>query len=367
MERLLASRGLMSIFGVIVTGAIVVVAYFIVFDPAKRTQSYCALMPDAVGLYNGNQVTMLGVAVGTVTGIEPQGEAVRVDFDVDAVHPLRGNISATTVSDTIVANRNLAVIGDANASVDWDPNTCITHTLTPKSLTRTLNALSELADELNGSDDPAENARIANGITAFDNATAGTGPQINDLIHKLGRALSSPDAAIGHIGALVDALSSLSASVSTGWGDIKDMLTRFAVVLEQVNSEVLAPVAPIVDDLRAIIPWLNDVTTKFGGPILQVLDASVPLLHFIGANVGTIEEIIRMIPPVAGAFQRSTDPHSGKPALTYAPPSVAIAQSNANQVCSAVNVIAPGRCASSADGLADVQLVQFVLAVAGAR
>ncbi|MGB3675420.1 MlaD family protein [Antrihabitans stalactiti] len=357
----------MSILGVIVTGAMVVIAYFIVFEPAKKTQSYCALMPDAVGLYTGNQVTMLGVAVGTVTDIEPQGEAVRVDFEVDADHPLRGKLSATTVSDTIVANRNLAVLGDGHASADWDPNMCITHTLTPKSMTRTLNALGELADELNGSDDPAEKARIVDGINAFDKATAGTGPRINELIQKLGGALDSPNAAIGHIGALVDALSSLSASVSTGWDDIRGMLTRFAVVLQQVNSEILAPVGPVVDDLRAIIPWLNDITTKFGGPILQVLDASVPLLHFIGANVGTIQEIIRMIPPVAGAFQRSTDPRSGKPALTYASPIVAIAQTNADQVCAAVNMVAPGRCASAANGLADVQLVPLVLAIAGAR
>lgn len=357
----------MSIAGVIVTGAMLVVAYFIAFDPAKKTQSYCAILPDAIGLYPGNHVTMRGVAVGTVTDIEPQGETVRVDFKVDADRPVRGNMSATTVSDTIVADRNLAVLTDAKASTEWDPNVCTTHTLTPKSMTQTLNALGKLADELNGSNDPAEKARIVNGVSAFDNATSGTGPRINELIKKLGGALNSPDAAIGHIGALVDALSSLSASVSTGWGDIKDMLTRFAVVLQQVNGEVLAPVVGIVDDLRAIIPWLNDITTKFGGQILRVLDASVPLLHFVGANVGRLEEIIRMVPPVVGAFQHSADPGSGKLALTYAPPNVAIAQSNADQVCAAANAVAPGVCASASNGLANVQLVPLVLGMAGAR
>lgn len=355
----------MSIAGVIVTGTVLVVAYFIVFEPAKKTQSYCAVMPDATGLYTGNHVTMRGVAVGTVTGVRPQDETVRVDFTVDADHPLRGNVSATTVSDTIVADRNLAVIG-GDADTDWDPKVCITNTLTPKSMTQTLNALSNLADELNGGNDPDETARIADGIDALDTATSGTGPRINELIKKLGRALNSPDAAIGHIGALVDALSSLSASISTGWGDIKDMLTRFAVVLQQVNGEILAPVVGVVDSLRAIIPWFNDITTMFGGKILQVLDASVPLLHFIGANVGTLEEIIRMIPPVVGAFQHSIDPRSGTPALTYASPKVAIAQSNADQVCAAVNLVAPGRCLSAANGLAEVALVPLVLGMAGA-
>lgn len=356
----------MTLAAVAVTAAILVVAYIIVFEPGKRTQSYCALMPDAIGLYTGNHVTIRGVAVGTVTRVEPMGETVRVDFKIDADHPLRGNISATTVSDTIVADRNLAVIG-SDADTDWDPTVCITNTLTPKSMTQTFNALSNLADELNGGNDPEEIARIANGIDALDTATSGTGPRINELIQKLGRALNSPDAAIGHIGALVDALSSLSASISTGWGDIKDMLTRFAVVLQQVNGEVLAPVVGVVDSLRAIIPWFNDITTKFGGKILQILDASVPLLHFIGANVGTLEQIIKMIPPVVGAFQRSIDPRSGKPALSYAAPKVAIAQSNAEQVCVVVNLVSPGRCPSAANGLVEVPLVPLVLGMAGAR
>ncbi|NMN98896.1 MlaD family protein [Antrihabitans stalactiti] len=366
MNRILASRGFMSVTGVLVAAALVLFAYVITFDPAKKMQSYCALMPDAVGLYTGNHVTMFGLTVGTVTDIAPQGETVRVDFDVDADHPLRGAVSATTVSDTLVADRNLAVLSDTDAT-DWDPNTCITRTLTPKSMTRTLNALATLADTLNGSNDPVDAGRVNDGIHAIDTAISGTGPRINELITKLGVAFNSPDAAIGHIGELIDVLSELSASVSTGWGDIKDMLLPFADVLDYVNQKVWVPGAGILDSLRQLIPMINDITTMFGEPILQVLDATVPVIHFIGANVATLREIITMIPPILGAFTRSSDPQTGKPGVTYAPPKVAIPASNADQVCATVNTLAPGRCSSAADGLATIDLLPVVLGLAGTR
>ncbi|WP_240963410.1 MlaD family protein [Antrihabitans stalactiti] len=364
MNRILASRGFMSVAGVLVACTLVFVAYVIAYDPAKKTQSYCALMPDAVGLYTGNNVTMLGVPVGTVTDIWPQGETVRVDFDVDADHRLRGAVSATTLSDTLVADRNLAVLGDGE-STEWDPSTCITRTLTPKSMTQTLNALGNLANELNGGDDPTATGRINTGIKAIDNAVAGTGPRINELIKKIGVALNSPDAAIGHIGELIDVLNELSASVSTGWGDIKDMLVPFAGVLDYVNEQVWLPIAGIIDSLRVLIPMVNDITTMFGEPILQVLDATVPIVHFIGANVGTLQEIITMIPPLVGAFTRSIDPRTGAPALTYSPPKVAIPQSNADQVCTAVNALSPGRCATATDGLMTLDLLPVVLGSVG--
>lgn len=308
----------MSIAGVAVAIAVAIFGCVIAFDPGKKMQSYCAMLPDTIGLYTGNHVTMRGIPVGTVTRIAQQGQFIRVDFDVDATYPLRGDVAATTVSDTLVADRNLAVLSGTESSPQWDPGHCVTNTLTPKSMTETLRAISKLAGELGGGDDPAEQDRIRTSVGALDAATSGTGPRINALINKLGAALQSPDAAIGHVGALITSLSSLSASVSTNWAPIKDMLPRLDDLFSQVNSDVWVPVVEIVDSLTAILPWLNDITREFGGPILNGLDATVPYIRFVAAKVGTLTEIIHMIPPIVGAFAQSVDPSSGKLSVTYA-------------------------------------------------
>src|SRR5690606_18427846 len=80
VKRILGSQAFMSIAGALVIVLLAVVGYVIAFDPIKETRSYCAIMPDSVGLYEGNKVSMRGIDVGTVTGIRPDGAAVRVDF-----------------------------------------------------------------------------------------------------------------------------------------------------------------------------------------------------------------------------------------------------------------------------------------------
>ncbi|MGX1806098.1 MlaD family protein [Nocardia sp. NPDC055321] len=354
----------MSIATVTALSAVVLAGYSLIFDTDKEMRSYCALMPDAIGLYVGNHVTLSGVPVGSVSGIEPVGEKVRVDFEVDAAHPLRGQAGATTVSHTLVADRDLEVLSE-HGGAEWDSRTCLTRTLTPKSMTQTINALGKLADELGGGTDPAQSGQVRQAISALDAATTGTGPRINQLIKQLGVALSSPDAAIGHIGELIDALSSLAHSASTGWGDIKALLLPFSDTLEFVNEKMWVPITEIVDSLRVLIPLLNDITTTFGAPIREVLDASVPALRLLAANVGSLQSIVGMIPPIAGAFDRSIDPGTGRPVLTYALPRLSLPPGQAESVCAAINALTPGRCSSAADGLAGLALIPLVLGLAG--
>ncbi|MBJ8339070.1 MCE family protein [Antrihabitans sp. YC3-6] len=365
LNKMLGARAFMSVAGVVVIALVTTVAYFVIMKPTKEMTSYCAVMADSIGLYPGNHVTMRGMPVGTVTATTPQGPTVRVEFDVDAKFPLPADVSATTMSDTLVADRDLAVLGMGTTTENWDSGICITKTLTPKSLTETLDSLAKLFSETLGSEAGSARTVLGDGISALDNATVGSGPQLNDIINKLGSALKSPDAAIGRIGSLIDALSSLASSIALGWSDIKSMMIRFTPVIDQVNNELFVEVPPIVDGFQQLLPMLNDITTIFGDPIFKVLDSTVPLLRWISANVGSLQEIIAMIPPIATAFTRSVDPVSGATAMSYATPTVAVAQPQADLACAAINAITPGQCRG--EEMMRVPLAQLLLGIAGAR
>ncbi|MEC3919387.1 MlaD family protein [Nocardia sp. CDC160] len=361
--RILASRSFMSVLGAALVAVLGAVAAFVLLDPVAKRIGYCAIMPDAVGLYSGNDVTLRGIKVGTVTGIRAEGTGVRVDFRLDAAHPLRGDVSAATVSDTIVADRRLAVNGGGGA--EWNPAQCITKTATPKSLTQTLDALAKLADELQ-TGDSAQGDGIGAAVTQFDRSTADLGPQFNDVITRLAAALRSPDAAIAHIGSLIDTLTSLWQSVAHGWGNLREMLTGLAPILNLANG-VWGRVVELVNSLVVLLPMLNDITTKYGGPILNLLDQTVPFLDLVAAHVGTLEQLIDLVPAVAKGFRDVADPQTGRMAVTYAGPRVALPQADADQVCAAVNALAPGRCGDAGDGLASMDLGTLVLGLAGVR
>ncbi|MBB5912668.1 virulence factor Mce-like protein [Nocardia transvalensis] len=365
LHTALGSRVTMSVAGALALVAVAVLGYITVADPLRRTESYCALMPDSVGLYAGNHVTMRGVPVGTVTGIHPAGDKVRVDFAVDADHPVLTDASATTLSRNVTTDRDLAVLNSGTVLDRWDPRQCITRTLTPKSLTETLHAVAGLSKQLLGTE-PRQDDAIGRLVTQLNSATAGTGPQLNALIGKIGSALDHPDAAIGRLSAIIDSLAALSDSVSTHWGTIDSMVRGLESILHQVNDELFSETTTIIDDFRRVLPMLNDITTMFGDPIFLLLDASVPLIRFLGAHIATLRQIIDMVPVITGAFTAIVDPRTGAPGLTFAPPRVALPTPEGDKICAAVNSVAPGRCSATGD-TANVDLVRMILATAGAR
>ncbi|AHH18453.1 Mce family protein MceD [Nocardia nova SH22a] len=364
MKRVLASRGFISVLGACTVAIVVVVAYLLVAQPMRKKLSYCALMPDAVGLYEGNQVTMRGIAVGTVTTVRPHGAGVRVDFTTDADHPLRGKVTATTVSDTLVADRTLAVLGDGPSSAPWPGDRCITETFTPKSISESLAAFTQLSKDLGGGD-PDDRA-VRQSLDSFAAATSGTGPSLNALINQLGRVLRSPDAAIGHIGALIDATASLSSAVAANWDDIKVALTQAPDGLAFIN-QVWDTTTQLIDSMQVIFPWLDNLAREYGRPLLNGLDAAGPGLKLLAANVGTIQQLLDLVPPVVDAMRRTVDPQTGRVTVNYAQPSVALPAPAAAQICTAVDALRPGSCADGSNGLTKLPLLPLVLQLSGAR
>lgn len=359
LKRMLGSQAFISVTGALLVALLAVVGYLIFFDPMKKTVAYCAIMPDSVGLYAGNKVTMRGIPVGTVDSIDADGAKVKVKFSVDAEYPVYADAAATTVSDSIVADRNLAVLNSGKDLAHWDSSQCITKSLTPKSITETLTALADLSAQLQQAQAPDA---LAHGFSALDAATTGAGPQINAIVKKLGSALAQPDADIGHLAGIFDAFASVGQKVEDHWGDLRSMLLRLAPALNNASTELLGPGAELIDRLGQALPMINDLVTIAGDPIMRALDDTLPLVRLLRANVGSLSEIMLKLPVLTNAAQNMMG--SG---VTYGSPRAALPTPQAEQVCAAINAGTPGACTDAANGLVNVPLVPLVLGMAGAR
>ncbi|MEC3920612.1 MlaD family protein [Nocardia sp. CDC160] len=358
-KRMLGSQAFMSVAGAVLIAVLAVVGYLVWFDPMKKTVSYCAIMPDAVGLYAGNKVTMRGIPVGTVDSIDADGTKVKVKFSVDARYPVYADAQATTVSDSIVADRNLAVLNSGKNLQHWDSAQCITKTLTPKSITETLTALADLSSQLQQAQAPDA---LAHGLSALDAGTQGAGPQINEIVKKLGSALAQPDADIGHLAGIFDAFASVGQKVEDHWGDLRSMLLRLGPALNNATTELIGPGAQLVDRLGELLPMLNDLVTIAGDPIMKALDDTLPLVRLLRANIGSLSDIMRKLPVLTTAAQNLMS--NG---ISYGSPRAALPAPQADQVCAALNAASPGTCTDAANGLVNVPLVPLVLGMAGAR
>ncbi|HVM27303.1 MAG TPA: MCE family protein [Mycobacteriales bacterium] len=69
------------------------------------TKTLTARFDRAVGVYEASDVRILGVRIGQVTAIEPEGDAVRVEMEYDAQYDIPADAQALVVAPSIVSDR----------------------------------------------------------------------------------------------------------------------------------------------------------------------------------------------------------------------------------------------------------------------
>ena len=87
-----------------------------------ETKTVTAHFSRAVSIYEGSQVFVLGVPIGTVTAVVPEGNSVRVEMEYDAEHKVPADAQAVIVTPTLVADRfvQLTPAWTEGAAQDWD-------------------------------------------------------------------------------------------------------------------------------------------------------------------------------------------------------------------------------------------------------
>lgn len=92
------------VIGLVVLAIVLVGAYFVFFSGGSK-KHVTAQFESAIGIYTGTPVRILGVNVGTVTGVHPSGAYVTVDMDYDSKYTLAPNAGAVEVANSLVSDR----------------------------------------------------------------------------------------------------------------------------------------------------------------------------------------------------------------------------------------------------------------------
>ena len=234
-----------------------------------------ARFDSAAGLYEGNEVAVLGIAVGRVTTIEARGTHVAVTMEIDGGTDIPADVQAVAVSTSVLTDRHVELTPVyAGGEVLQDNDTVIPG----------LYAAGEVACvSVHGSNRLGTNSLLdinvfgkRAGIYAAEYAlqadfvvgmTAGNGVGIRSALGRLSEAMklsSDQGAATGNqLTAIVDNLSVLSSTAAANDADIREFgeaTGRLSEVLAESNlgwgdtgtyiNEVLAQATSLLQDNR---------------------------------------------------------------------------------------------------------------------
>lgn len=327
--------------------------------------SYCAMMPDSVGLYVDNPVTHLGFPIGKVAAITPAALAVRVDFTIDGGRSIPAEAKAVTRSTSILADRALELVGDYAEGPSLRPGVCVplSRSLTPKSLSEVIGSSTNFINSIN----PAGSDNVGAMVAGIDQASRNQGAPANKFLTTTSSVLDSPDQAIGDLNSITLNLSQLTTMLVDVQPTLKGV---FDDASNSVAREVADTFVGATDSFEGIIPVIDaaaSIEKELGPQLQQLLDALSVVIRKATPRAPYYASLLNVAPRIINGIANLANNKDFT--LHYHPPTYRLRSPDGVLQCNLMNASMPGSCANvnGTPYAVDVALLQYILTQAANR
>jgi phospholipid/cholesterol/gamma-HCH transport system substrate-binding protein len=308
---------------VCVLGLLLVAGLYTVLQPAPGTR-ITAYFDRAVGLYAGSAVRVLGIEVGTVDAVVPDGGVVRVELTVRPEFPIPPDASAVVVAPSLVSDRYVQltpayVEGPAMASGAVIPRE---RTATPVEVDALMRSIDELSTALGPTGANADGALSSVLDTAAANLD-GNGQNLNTTLTRLGELAGTLSDSRGDLFTTIDNLHRFTGTLAESDAQIRDFQSRLADVTgfladerEQLGRS-LGSLAGALEDVDAFIADNKDL-------IAANVDRLAGITKALVDQREALAEVIDIAPLGASNFVNAYDAASGSVAVRGAFPELAL-------------------------------------------
>jgi phospholipid/cholesterol/gamma-HCH transport system substrate-binding protein len=254
-----------------------------------------ALLSDSAGLFVGNDVGVLGVKVGKVTAITPDGPNVRVTLSVDADQPIPKDAGAVVVARSVATDRYLELTPVYHSGPKMADGAVIeeSRTRTPVDFDDVLGALNTFATGIAGTKETKDAIKnlLASGSSALD----GKGEDFNRAVTALGGAVDSISGQRDNITSTVKSLDTLTGTIASNQTLVRDFITQ----VSQASQLLAAERQNFQSSLRSLgsaVESIADFAHKNRQQLVTALQQSTTLMSSLLTKRDRLTEILRVMP-----------------------------------------------------------------------
>jgi phospholipid/cholesterol/gamma-HCH transport system substrate-binding protein len=269
-------------------------------DVEKNT--YSAYFAEANGLFVGDEVRILGVAVGVVDKIEPQPTSSKVTFSVDKQYAVPADARAAILSPSLVTSRAIQLVPAYSAGPKLSPGASIplNRTAVPIEWDDFRRQLEKLTDALQ----PTSPGGV-NSVGEFINSAAdnlrGQGDTARDTVLKLSQAIS----ALGdHADDIFSTVRNLQLLVTALYSS-SDLLASFNENLASVTTLLTNTPNEVANAMKGLDQALADVRDFLAEnreAIGVTFDRLGSITTALNDSRGDIKQILHIAPTVFQNF-----------------------------------------------------------------
>ena len=259
------------------------------------TMTVKAYFADSAGLFVGNDVGVLGVNVGKVTAIEPDGDKVLVTMEIDADQPVPADAGAVVVARSVATDRyvELTPVYRSGPRLHAGSTIALDKTRTPVDFDQILESLNRFATGIGG------NKRTTKAVQRFIDAGAaalqGRGPLLNQTIHSLAEGVDGIAGQRENIAATLKSLDVLLSTVASNQQTARTFIRQVAEASSMLADER--------ENFRQALRALDKAVTTVArfavdnrAEIVRNLDGGTKLMQTVLSKQNQLAEILRVMP-----------------------------------------------------------------------
>lgn len=220
------------------------------------TTRITAYFDRTVAIYPGSEVRVLGVEVGSVDSVEPQGDKVKVVLNVDRSVDIPADAKAVQINPSIVGDRyiQLTPVYSGGAKIARTATIPRDRTATPVEVDQLYKSVKDLSDAL-GPNGANKNGAVTDLVDVSAANLAGNGEALGTSIANLSRAARYFSDARGDI---FDTVKNLQSFVSMLAANDKQVRT-FNVQLASLSGFLADERKDLGDSLNLLSYALGDI------------------------------------------------------------------------------------------------------------
>src|SRR6201997_897566 len=271
------------------------------------TTTVVAYFPEALALYSGDKVEIMGIRVGSVDKIEPAGDKMKVTFHYANKYKVPADASAVILNPTLVASRVIQLEPPYEGGPVLADNAVIPieRTRVPVEWDQLRNDTANIIDKL-GPTAEQPKGPFGDVIDSFADGLAGKGKQINTALNNLSAALTALNEGRGDFFAVLHSLAlfvnalhqndkqfvALNQNLAQFTNSFTNTDHELADAVQQFNK-LLPTVRKFFDENREVLAHdignLAEVTTTVVQPEpLNGLETALHIFPTFGANFQSI-------------------------------------------------------------------------------
>lgn len=284
--------------------------FFLVRDEPE-TKTVTAHFSRAVSIYKGSQVRVLGVPIGTVTAVVPEGNSVRVEMEYDAEHKVPADAQAVIVTPTLVADRfvQLTPAWTRGPVMADGADIALPDTGTPVELDRIYSSLRDLSEAL-GPNGVNKDGSLDTLLSAGAGALDGQGTRGNRMIRDMAQAAGTFGRGSGELFGTVEHLSELTRVLAENDALVTAFIRDLSATSAQLSGEreelraMLAALASAVAEVETFV-------RKHRGELTENVDALGEIAGVLAAEKESLALAIEKGPLGAGNLAIAFDNETG--------------------------------------------------------